>query len=222
MAKSKASSNGNGTAVMEKEVPTELVRKVTVRILGVAPYSQSRMVQTERRNKQDHDEFDAETWRERAHQDEEGYMIVPTTSIYLGLIQAAKFRGEKMKGKGNKTYADRFVCGLIPQEDAVRITPEVLVEDVPCEALMVPSDGSPAVFAKGQSKRVKRRFPTIPVGWEITCSFVVLDEAITEEVFLSHLVDVGRMIGIGRWRPSCRGRYGRFKVESVRWEMIEQ
>ena len=43
------------------------------------------------------------------------------------------------------------------------------------------------------------------------------NEAITEEVFLKHLVDAGRKIGLGRFRPSSRGFYGRFVVTDYKF-----
>jgi hypothetical protein len=211
--RSEVTDEGNGVAVVQ-----DLRRAVQFTIEGVAPYSQGRMLQSKRRNKEDADLHDEQHWRERIHRDGEGRVVIPSTSLYLALLQTAKFRGEKFKG--NKTYADRFAFGIMAEEDAAPVQPEVHVDDVQMELLNVPSDGKPAYEARGQSKRVPRRFPYIPVGWKASFRFYVFDEAITEDVFLNHLKDAGLFIGIGRWRPACRGRYGRFRVVSAKWELI--
>jgi hypothetical protein len=38
-------------------------------------------------------------------------------------------------------------------------------------------------------------------------------------VFLRTLEAAGRFIGIGRFRPRNNGRYGRFAVENLRWDV---
>ena len=48
-------------------------------------------------------------------------------------------------------------------------------------------------------------------------TFFVLDETITEDVFLNHLTQAGQFIGIGRFRPRNNGFYGRFAVDKVEW-----
>lgn len=216
MAKKKFTAdadNGNGAVVVE-----DLRRAVTFTLEGLSPYSQGRMFQSVKRDKEDHGEFDERCWRERAHFDDDGHVAIPSTSLYLALLQTAKFRGDKFKG--NKTYADRFAFGLMAADDLVKIEPRVTEDDLQSERLNVPSDGKPAYEARGQSKRVPRRFPRIAPGWTATFTFYVLDEAITDDVFMRHLKDAGMFVGIGRWRPACRGRYGRFRVVSVEWKLM--
>jgi len=216
VAKKKASTNGSegGVATVEDEV----VRRVRVNLLGVAPYSQSQAFRSEKRNREGADEYDERCWKERAHFDEDGFVCVPGTSIYLALLQAAQFRGDKIAGRGNKTYADRFAFGVQIEEPLLRLAPEIHQDDLQGERRFVPADGNPAYKARGASKRVWRRFPFVPPGWRLTVPVVILDELVTDDVFEKHLVDAGKFIGIGRFRPASRGWYGRFAVESFDWQ----
>ena len=90
--------------------------------------------------------------------------------------------------------------------------PAIKAADVKGEWLFVPSDG-----VRGSGKRVDKCFPVIH-EWGGNVTFHVLDETITEDVFLNHLKQAGAFIGIGRFRPRNNGFYGRFAVQSVTWQ----
>ena len=88
-------------------------------------------------------------------------------------------------------------------------------DDVPGEWLFVPSDGK-----RGGGSRVSKCFPLI-AKWELVVIFYILDEIITDDVFKVHLRDAGNFIGLGRFRPSRNGFYGRFQIEDFIWEEYE-
>jgi hypothetical protein len=46
---------------------------------------------------------------------------------------------------------------------------------------------------------------------------MILDETITKPVFEQHLMESGRLVGIGVFRPQNRGYHGMFKVNGVEW-----
>ena len=91
----------------------------------------------------------------------------------------------------------------------------IKVDEVPGEWLFVPSDG-----VRGGSKRVDKCFPLI-ASWRGNVTFYILDPIITEEFFWPHLADAGSFIGIGRFRPSRNGFYGRFRIIGKKWEEVE-
>jgi hypothetical protein len=194
---------------------------------GVSPYSPSRAFQTEKPKKQDHDEFDERHWRERAHVDAKDRVAIPCQAFYLALLAAAMQNGEKIPGRGNKTYTESFTSGVFVEPDndddgdMLTITAQngkpVPLPEVRMEKLYLPSDGEPAFRARGASKRVWRRFPYVPAGWSVSLKFTVLSPNITKEVFFRHLRDSGLFVGVGRFRPANRGRYGRFFVEAAQW-----
>lgn len=229
-----SNGNGNGTAVLDEEdVAHEAadesateeasapvvgdVRVAEVTLLGLSPYSPSRAIQSVRGDKEGHDEFDTRCFRERAHKNEKGNICIPGNSLYLALLDAASYRGEKFKGM--KTYFSLFERGVSVLDHLAEIqAPDpIAVKDVKSERLYLPSDGVPAYKAKGKSSRVWRTFPIVYNPWTITLRYLVLDGRISEKVFENHLKDAGMFIGLGRFRPACRGTNGRFHVESVTW-----
>jgi hypothetical protein len=208
---------------------TRHVARVVLR--GIAPYSPARTFQTEKPKKQDHDEFDEEFWRERAHVDDKGRLAIPCQAFYLALLAAAMQNGEKIPGRGNKTYTEAFTTGVFVEADGDEDTDVLTIamangkpvplEEVKCDKRYLPADGEPAFRARGSSKRVWRRFPIVGAGWSVALRFVILSPALTKEVFFRHLRDSGLFIGVGRFRPANRGRYGRFVVEKAQWGEVE-
>lgn len=175
---------------------------------SISPYSQSRHYDVPKLNKELPKDYEARTWRERLHTNGEGNVYIPPMSFKNCLSEAAKYLGIQIPGKGKSTYTKHFEAGVLVMEPLVL---PLKRDDVAGEWLFVPSDG-----IRGSGKRVDKCFPTIQEwGGEVT--FFVLDETITEDVFLNHLTQAGQFIGIGRFRPRNNGFYGRFAVESVSW-----
>jgi len=82
--------------------------------------------------------------------------------------------------------------------------------DVAGLTLFVPADGK-----RGSGKRVLKTFPTVPAGWETRAVFHILDETITRDVFVYHLEQAGKFIGLGSFRPRNNSCFGRFEVVKV-------
>jgi hypothetical protein len=176
---------------------------------SISPYSQSKHYQTEKLQKELPKDYEARTWRDRLHTDENGHVFIPPMSFKNCLSEAAKFLGLKIPGKGQATYTKHFEAGVLVVDALVL---PILKKDVPGEWLFVPSDG-----VRGSGKRVEKCFPVIH-NWSGKVEFLILDETVTEDVFASVLDQAGKFIGIGRFRPRNNGFYGRFAVESVLWK----
>jgi hypothetical protein len=70
---------------------------------------------------------------------------------------------------------------------------------------------------RGSGSRVMRCFPIIH-KWEGEVAFEVYDTIITEEQFRRYLIEAGKFIGVGRFRPRNGGFCGRFRVAEMTWE----
>ena len=191
------------------------MKRAIATLESVANYSQSRHYSEEDVPKKSHElfkDYEKRTWRNRMHKTDDGKVFVPPMAYKNLMTDIAKYRGEKVPGKGNATYGKRFESGILCMEGLV--LPDK-VEEVFGEWLFVPADG-----VHGSGKRVEKCFPLIP-HWAGDVTFYVLDGAITRDVFLSHLTDAGSFIGIGRFRPNKGGYYGRFRVLNLEWEDFE-
>jgi hypothetical protein len=154
------------------------------------------------------DKYEERTWRNRLHV-QDGHAIIPSMAFKNCISAAAKFLSMQIRGKGKKTYTKSFEAGVMVPEPL--ILPD-LAENVTGVWVHVPSDG-----VRGGSRRVMKKFPVIP-KWNGTVSFYILDELITEEVFMKHIEAAGRFIGLLFWRPINNGMYGRFTVKSIKWQ----
>jgi hypothetical protein len=185
-------------------------RIATVVIEGTTPYSQSRMHDTPKQEKERPDDYEQRTWREKSSADADGTIVIPAMALKQALDTVAKRLGEQIPGKGKSTYTKHFTGGVMCTGD-VRL--EGWMKDtVPSVTINANSDG-----VRGSGKRVKHTFPQIPAGWQGTAEFVVLDNTVTNEVFERHINEAGRFTGIGRFRPENGGLNGRFVIKSIKW-----
>ena len=187
-----------------------ITRLARVEIEGVSTYSQSKMYTPAPQRKQA-SEYEKETWRERCHVNDEGFIFIPPMAFKNALWEAARYLQIKVPGMRGKTYIDFFVRGLLVMDPIVLPTKKA---DVEGEWLFVPSDGR-----RGGGSRVQKCFPIIK-QWGGELKVYVLDERITPEVFKEHIVAAGQFVGIGRFRPERGGFNGRFRVRKIAWEEL--
>lgn len=186
---------------------------VTATIKGISPYSQNGYYKTPKLDRESAADYEARTWRDRMTVDKDGYVIIPPMALKNCLSDAARFLSVKIAGKRNATFTKHFEAGVIVT-DPIRLP--IKKGDVPFEWLFVPADGK-----RGGSSRVEKCFGIIH-EWGGTAVFHVLDHTITETAFREHLEQAGSFIGLGRFRPRNNGFYGRFVVESLRWDDPEK
>lgn len=186
------------------------MRQVTVHIVGITPYSQSRMHDAPKLDKERPDEYEARTWREKCTFDATGMIEIPAMAFKQALPIASKRLGDQIPGKGKATYTKFFEGDVICEGNAPL---GVHKDDVASVTINANSDG-----VRGSGKRVKRIFPVIPAPWRTSARFAIFDDTITQEVFERVFAASGMSVGIGRFRPEKGGLNGRFKAERFDWE----
>lgn len=182
------------------------------KIKGLTPYSQSRPHRTPMLNKETHEAYEERTWKQRLHTDDKGNVIINPMAFKNCIAEAAQFLSIQIPGKGKSTYTKHFLAGIL-----VLDAPQLPIhkDDVAGDWIFTPSDGK-----KGGGRRVHKCYPIIAPGWQCKVEFTILDDTITEDVFLHHLQQAGQLIGVGRFRPRNGGYYGRFIVENLTWSEI--
>jgi len=188
------------------------MKTATCKLSSLSPYSQSRFHDTEKLEKENADDYEKRTWRNRLHVDDAGHVFIPPMAFKNCIAEAAKFLSVQIPGKGKATYTKHFEAGIMVVEP---LTLPDKADAVGGQWFFVPADGR-----RGSGKRVKKCFPMIS-KWEGSVTFLILDDTITEETLRYHLEQAGALIGVGRFRPRNNGFYGRFKVEEIIWEESE-
>jgi len=180
------------------------MKTARIKIESISPISFGRYHDTPKLDKEGPDDYERRTWREKLHTNKEGEVVITPFMLKNCLSEAAKFLSVQIKGKGKATYTKHFEAGVIIQD----FMPIGIKKDiVPGQWMHVPSDGR-----RGGSKRVMKCFPVIP-EWSGEIDVLILDETITKDVLLEHLVEAGKFIGMGSFRPRNNGIFGRFKVD---------
>ena len=186
------------------------MKKAIVQLESVSPYSPSRYHNTEKLEGESPDDLEHRTWRNKCHFDPQTrHVFIPAMSFANSIKDAAQYASIRVKGKGASTWTKHFDAGVMV------VTPLVLpvtVDGIEGEWLYMNSDGK-----RNSGKRVMRKFPLVR-EWSGTVEYVILDDAIDEEIFIQILATAGQLIGIGRFRPRNRGYYGRYAVKSFKWE----
>jgi hypothetical protein len=187
------------------------MKLATCKLKSTTPYSSSRFHNTPKPDKISHDEHEKNTWREKCHADKDGNVYIPQMAFKKSIEEAASYRGDKIKGKGNATWAKHFKAGIMIADP---IFVGIKKSEITCEHFLCDAQGRP-----NGTSRVMRTFPVVP-QWEGILVVEVLDDQIDKETFEKTLREAGRFIGVGRFRPRNGGFYGRFNVESVTWTEI--
>lgn len=185
------------------------MKTATAILKSISPYSQSKYHTTPKLPKEHDNDYEARTWRERLHVNEDGFVFIPPMAFKNAMSEIAKYLGMQIPGKGKSTYTKHIEAGILVTDPLVL---PIKKDDIAGEWLFVPANG-----IRGSGKRVSRCFPLIQ-SWGGAVTFHVMDETVTKDVFLHHLQQAGAFIGIGRFRPRNNGFYGRFTVESMDWQ----
>jgi len=185
------------------------MRIATVTIEGVSPYGQSKFIGEKKSRDETFEDFEDRVWRERCHYNEKTKeCFIPPMCFKNALRDAAQYKSEKIPGEGNAKWTKHFKSGVMVVDG---LPLHVKRDDVAKTTLHVPSDGR-----TGGTKRVIKHFPTFH-EWGGDVKFLVLDDKITTEVFERFVKDMGSFIGIGFFRPTNGGYWGRFEVKKVTW-----
>lgn len=184
------------------------MKTVKVSVEGVSPIAFSKQYEVSKLEKESAADYEKRTWRNRVHVTKEGEVIITAMMWKNMLAEIGKHLGEKIPGKGNKTYTKYFESGILVGDPSPL---GVHRDDVDGEWLFVPSDG-----VKGSGKRVWKCFPIIH-NWTADALIYVLDETITKEIFERYMREAGKFIGVGFFRPGRGGDKGRFNVIKFEW-----
>jgi hypothetical protein len=184
---------------------------VEVDLVSMAPYSQSRKHDRPRKEKETWDDYEQRTWREKCSTDDAGIVVIPAMAFKQALDKVAQRLGDQVPGKGKSTYTKHFAGGVICEQDVSLGTSK---DSAPSITISANADGK-----RGSGKRVNRTFPQWPT-WKGTARFAILDDTVTKPVFERHILEAGRFIGVGRFRPENGGLNGRFKPVAFRWSEV--
>jgi len=181
---------------------------VEVELQSLSPYSSSRMHDTPKLEKERMDEYEQRTWREKLSTDEKGIVVIPAMAFKQALDKCVKVLGMQVPGKGKATFTKHFLAGCLCESD---VSIGVHKDQVAPITINAHADG-----VRGSGKRVKRTFPQVP-KWEGKAKFILLDDAITKDVFEKVMKESGSFVGVGRFRPENGGLNGRYTVKSFAW-----
>lgn len=185
--------------------------KCLAELVSLSPYSQSQNIDFDRIPElkgESPGARDERLWREKMHYDANDDVFIPQEALTFALQDAAAYLGQKIKGRGTKTYKSSFMAGVM-----IAKPPYIghKKNDVTGKSFYVHANGQ-----RNSGSRVWRKFPMF-YSWSTLVEFDILDPALSEDVFETHLRAAGLYAGIGRYRPSKGGSNGRFRIAALTW-----
>lgn len=179
---------------------------------SLSPYSQSNYLFSKKQDNETDDDLERRAWRERIHTTKTGYACIPAAQFNAAIKAAATYLHHKVPGTGGKgTFRKHFDSGVFVYENLVL---PLRADEVEGEWLMLPSNPN-----NTKSGKVPKCMPLI-AAWDGMVTYTIYDQTITEPIFLETLRLSGIQIGIGRFRASQKGIYGRYEVVDMDWQKI--
>ncbi len=134
---------------------------------------------------------------------DEKTLIFPGPNLFSGLVEAGKFH-KVGRSKVTTARTSLIPAGIMVEEMELPLTPSKWEVDI--RPVRIPVTG-------GRILRYRPRFDV----WGFKFNLVV-DKKMFTNKFVRELVDdLGSKLGVGDFRPGCKGPYGRFKV--VTWRV---
>lgn len=154
---------------------------------------------------------DIRTWRHKLNLNADGtFVVIPQHGMHQCIIAAAKYSKLQIPQQGKATWTAKFTAGIMIEDAPVLNIDPASVQPI---VISANADG-----VRGSGKRVPRRLPVIPAGWETTFDVLILDPIITEQVFREMVELAGVFVGVGQFRPEKGGSNGRFRLKKMVWK----
>lgn len=136
------------------------------------------------------------------YRNDAGELCVPGEYLRQSMINAAKYRQDPRSPR--KSAMDLYKAGIVPLSPLASLGVTKWEYEHKCKVSV-------------QRNGITRTRPAMKAGWQITVDMMVnLPEYIPIEAFNDVLVNAGRLVGLGDYRPT----YGRFRI--VRLDVLPQ
>ena len=167
---------------------------ISVQIKGSVPYLMNRFAIDVGGPKPGKPDYKKEVVAKLYKSDTDGLLYVPSSQIHGCLIEA----GKQFKTKGKGTYSKILGAFILIEPAELALIPQIWT-----------ADERPVVVNKA---RVLRYRPKWEAGWLLSFSLNILDDSIQPSIVKNILDHAGNFTGIGDFRPSKGGPFGRFIV----------
>jgi hypothetical protein len=137
-----------------------------------------------------------------------GELMIPSPNLFRCIIDAGKFHKQNKRQLTTQTSSQIPSC--IDFGDQVEIK---LIHNEPWEV-----DTRAVRVPPRTGGRILRHRPAFQ-DWALSFSLDLNTEAMHPKMLRDVIDDAGSKIGLGDFRPDCKGMYGKFKV--TRWEAEE-
>lgn len=135
----------------------------------------------------------------KLYTDEKGNFIIPSPNLFRAIMDAGTFF--KMGKSKVTTMKTSIIPSCVFMVDPYNILTTKDGWKTDTRPVRIPSTGG----------RIQCHRPCFD-DWELPFT-LELDESVMKESFLREIIDTaGSRIGLGDFRPACKGQFGRFKV----------
>jgi len=175
--------------------------KIIVEISGLTSLLMNKFSLEEQGIKKDKNMTPREDAEKKVYQDEQGRLYYPTTNIFACIIEAGKFHKDG-KNKVTTARSSLIPAGVMIHDEVVYFRrPDTW--EVDSRAVVVPSTGG----------RIVCHRPRLD-DWCLGFSLSLDIKMFSPKTLRAIIDDAGSKVGLGDFRPSRKGIFGRFTVTS--------
>lgn len=145
----------------------------------------------------------SQEWRKLLYVNSSNEVYQPSTHFDGAMTRASS--GYRIQGQGQKTYSQLFKGNVFTTPDEILFgikAPENLDNDADKPLYL---DVRPAVIQRARIVKIR---PCFKPGWKLKFIIEVIEDQIPVNVLNEVLIQAGKTVGIGDFRP----RFGRFMV----------
>lgn len=184
------------------------MKRFHVKLKGLTPYMQHRMDDAKLDaweqsrgqiiERPDVDHADAVRAMFHAHIDASGHTFVPADQIRLALVTGGTYLKSKVGTKA-KSMKGIVAAMFMVYPDQVPIVPYDLID-------------KRSAVNRAIKGRVMVVRPKWSAGWEIEFELQIGEQSVTKQTVKDLLEVTGNYVGIGSYRPTNNGNFGRFEI----------
>lgn len=180
--------------------------KIQVTIKGVTPLLMARfspeMLAPKKKNKE---ETIAQIAESNAYRNEEGKLFVPGQNIFRSLMEGGRYVKEGKRAITNTKNSILCAAGDLVEKECIL--------DVQEYEILSMSAVNNAIKA-----RIMTHKPMFK-NWRLSFTLLMDQELLSSNKIKECILSAGKRVGLGSFRPDCKGTYGKYEIET--YEVVD-
>jgi len=176
--------------------------KIQVTIKGITPLLMARfsaeMLTSKKKNKEETIEQIAES---NAYRNQDGMLFIPGQNIFRSIMEGGRYVKEGKRAVTNTKNSVLCAAGDLLEKECIL--------DVQTYEILSMSAVNNAMKARIMTHKPMFR------NWKLSFTLLMDQELLSSNKIKECIISAGKRVGLGSYRPDCKGCYGKYEIESL-------